>query len=205
MGCDRSIRDSGAGQLQVAQVLRRQWLADVRERRSRGEGGGHRREDVTAVEGPRHRLEALRRLADVHCVRHAAQATRGRHQQAVVRTDQDAALASAQRDRTTRLRPHRPDPRVHHRQVDTLGKERHRGRQHGGSGSDVVPGDRMAQVYDPRRRAPSGDDAVAHTDELVQQAVVGEERDDRRCWAVLCHRPLPLYGSALDGPILLVG
>jgi hypothetical protein len=52
--------------------------------------------------------------------------------------------------------------------------------QHQRAGAHVVAVDPVADVEDARLGRDPGHDAVAHADELVVVAVVGQEGDDRR-------------------------
>ena len=135
----------------------------------RGDGGEH----VAAVERRRRGLEPVLGRADLDRLGDAAEALRGRQQQAVVRPDQDAVLlGGAQRDGA----PLGADPGVDDREVDARREVGQRTPQHERAGADVVARDAVRDVDDPRVGRGPRDHAVAHADEVVVVAVVAEER-----------------------------
>ena len=141
------------------------------------QAGGDRREHVAAVEGCRHRLEPPRRRRDLDGLRHAAEPLGRGHEQAVVRADEQAVLLlRAQRDRAS-LRAHLG---VDHRQVHARGRVRQSALEHPRSRLHVLPRDAVTDVDHPGVRAQAREHAVDDADELVGQAVVGEERDRER-------------------------
>jgi hypothetical protein len=170
------------GDVQAPQAVRRQRLAEVRDRHPRGERGGHGGEDVAPVEGRRDGLQALGRALDVVGLGDAAEPFADGHQQPVVRADEQAALID---------RPHchgapparsgRAHPGIDDGEDDRVGQVGERRPQHDRPGVDVVAGERVGQVDHARLRAAARDHRVADTDELVAEAVVGQERDDRGC------------------------
>ena len=151
--------------------------AGLRQRLPARQAGGHRREDVAAVERRRHRLEAPRRRGDLDRLRDAAEALGRGHEEAVVGAhEQPVLLLGAQRDRPA-LRAHLG---IDHRQVHARGRVRQGALEHPRSRLHVLPRDAVAEVDHPRVRRRRGDDAVDDADELVGQPVVGEERDRER-------------------------
>jgi S-adenosylmethionine hydrolase len=132
--------------------------------------------DVAAVKGRRHGFQAQRRAADVDGLDDPAEALGGGHQQPVVGTDEEAVLlGAAQRDGPALG----PDLGVDDRQVHAGGHVRQCAAQDQCAGADVVPGDPVRDVDDPRRRRDPGDDAVADADEVVVEPIVAEERHVR--------------------------
>jgi hypothetical protein len=80
-------------------------LAGGAQRRARGELRGDRREEVAPVEGRRHGAQAVRRLAQLHRLDHAAELLGRGQQQAVVGTDEQAVLLGAADRHRARLPP----------------------------------------------------------------------------------------------------
>ena len=139
-------------------------------------GGG--REDVAAVEGGRHRLQHVAGLRELDCLRHPAEPVRGHQQQAVVRPDVQAAVTAAQGERAAIA----ADSRVDDREVHADRHERQRVGQDEGSLEHVLREDAVRDVDHVGVRRDPLDDAVADADELVRDAIVGEQGYDRpRC------------------------
>ena len=141
-----------------------------------GQVGRHRGEDVAPVKGGRHRLQAPGRAAHVHRLDRAAEPLGGQPQQAVVRADQQAVLLRAADRHRAALGAHLG---IHHRQVHAGRQVRQGVAQDQRPGADVVARDAVGDVEDPALRGDARDHPVADADEVVDQAVVGEERDHR--------------------------
>ena len=186
---ERTTVDAGSGQLEILQRGCIERLADVGERHSGGERGGHRREDVPAVEGARHGSQALRRLADVNGLGDASEPLRARHEQTVVRSHQQAILAG--RSQRHGSPPAGADARIDHGQVDPRREVVERSAQREGAREHVVPRDLVGEVDDPHARAAAHHHPVTDTHELVLATVVGEEADDRRERPSRRHCPAP--------------
>jgi hypothetical protein len=138
---------------------------------------GDRREDVAAVERRADRLQPVLGARHVDHLGDPAEALRGERQQAVVRPDEDAVLLGrAQRDRA----PRRPHARVDHGQVHARRAERQRAPQDHRGRADVVALQAVRQVDHPRVGRDPRDHRVADPDEVVFEAVVGQERDRAR-------------------------
>ena len=105
----RRRRALGGGSAIATSVVGVARIADLGERRARGQPGRHRGEDVATVEGRRHRLEPKRRVGDVDRLDDPAASLGGQREQAVVGPDQQrGSSASRTRDRAA-LRPRRRD------------------------------------------------------------------------------------------------
>ena len=100
--------------------------------------------------------------------------SRGERQQAVVGADEDAVvLGRAQRDRA----PLAADLGVDDREMHARRAVRQRAAQDERAGAHVVARDAVGDVDDARLGRDARDHAVADPDEVVGEAVVGEERD----------------------------
>jgi hypothetical protein len=162
------------GDSHAPQPVDGEWLADVAERLSGRQRGGHGGEDVAAVERPRDRLKALGRLADVDRFARPREALGGGHQKAVVGADEQTVLLDrAQRDGAPAARSGGADARTDDGEVHARRQVGQRGSQQDRPGAHIVRRDHMGEVDDPRLRAAPRDHAVAHADELVVVAVVG--------------------------------
>jgi hypothetical protein len=117
----------------------------------------------------------MRRVAHINRLHRAAEARRGERQQPVVGADQEPVLLrGAQRDRASLA----ADPGIDHRQMDARREVGQRPAEDQRAGAHVVARDAMRHVEYADLRCQARDDAVAHADELVVVAVVGEERHD---------------------------
>ena len=83
-----ALADHRDGQLERAQALDRERLADARQRRSRGERGCDWGEDVAAVERRRDRLQAFGRATDLDGLERASEPLQREREQAVVGADE---------------------------------------------------------------------------------------------------------------------
>jgi hypothetical protein len=186
------VRDQGAGLAARLRALEHDQLARVersarrRQRRAAGQPRGHRGEDVAAVERGRDRFQPPRRGRDLDRLGDAAEALGGRRQEAVVRTDQQAALIRGPQR-------HRPPPGadvgVDDGQVHPGRQVRQRALEHGGGGAHVVARDAVRDVDDAGVGADPGDHAVHDADELVGEPVVREEGDRARHRSTASIRP----------------
>ena len=99
----------------------------------------------------------------------------GRREQAVVGADEEAAL-----DLDRDAAPVGADAGIDDREHDAVGQVLHRPHQRERTGPDVERRDVVGDVDDPQVGRHVEHHRVAHADELVDPAVVGEERDERR-------------------------
>ena len=104
---DARRRAAADGQLEAAQRVHRERLADGGERLAGRQRAGDRREDVAAVEGARTRAPGARGERPMSTASTTPPSrSRGGHQQPVVGPDQEPLLAGrAQRDRAARAAP----------------------------------------------------------------------------------------------------
>jgi hypothetical protein len=167
--------DARPRKLQGDEVRRVHRLPGLGRRRALGQARGDWRERVAPVERRGHRLQAVRRVAHVDRLHRAAEACRGERQQPVVRADQEPVLlGGAQRDRAALA----ADARIDHRQMDARREVGQRPAEDQRAGAHVVALDAVRHVEHADLRRQARDDAVAHADELVVVAVVGQERYD---------------------------
>ena len=164
----------------AARAARRRRAARPPGRRGRGRGTS-----PTPARGGAGERRDVDRLDD------AAEALRGQREQAVVGADEDPVLlGGAQRDRAALA----ADLGVDDREVHARRAVRQRAAQHERAGAHVVAGDAVGEVDDPRLGRDPRDDAVADADEVVVEAVVGQEGDDR------CHRTARLSAGTVAEP-----
>jgi hypothetical protein len=164
--------DPRAGPLQPDQPPRIHLRPQLARVDPRGQMGRRRGEHVPPVEGPRHRLQPVRRVLEgVHPLDPTQRLGRP-HQQPVVRPDQHLP-AGLDRHHP----PPGPHPRVDHRQVHGPRQVRHGLGQHPGPVPHVLGPHGMAHVDHPHPGRHPGHHPVAHPHEGVLQPVVGGEGD----------------------------
>jgi hypothetical protein len=132
------------------------------------------REDVTSVEGGRHGLERVAPVGDLERHRDAAEPLGRGNEEAVVGTDEQATVAAANHEGPSR----RPDPRIDHGEVDSLGHVGKGVRQNEGSLQDTLRLDPVRDVDHVRVRRDSLDDTPARTREVILDAEVGQKSDE---------------------------
>jgi hypothetical protein len=106
--------------------------------------------------------------------RDAAEPLGRRHEQAVVRPDEEPAVAASQRQRTARA----TDPWIDHRKVNAAGHVRRRVREHERALEDMLRRDPVRDVDDLDLGRDRLDHAVAGTDEVVLEPEVAQKGDE---------------------------